>query len=271
MIMGNLLQRIAKAIVVTAMTVLPASCMYSNVHHPANRQTMAEKLEDETVVLVSKEESDDDTSSSTSLRPYCAGVWISRDTILTAGHCIADLAKPKVQIAMEQLGISAAEFPEWDPVGSPAFFALHQDLKTNNVVKTYYEGVVQDYDKADDLALVKVNVRFLPKHPTAQLSKLDIRDGDEVHIVGHPAGIMWTYIRGVVSSTRYVNHPSGSQVDVLQVSAPIWMGNSGGGAFDADGDLIGVCSFLVKVPNTGFFIHRDVVHQFLTHNKVPGY
>lgn len=268
--MGNLLQKLAKALMVVAMTALPASCMYSNVHHPANRQTMAEKLEDETIVLVNKEESDD-TSSSVSLRPYCAGVWISRDAILTAGHCVADLGKPAVQVALEQLGLSTAEFPEWDPVGSTAFFALHQDLKTNNVVDTYYEGTVEQYDKADDLALVKVSSRFLPKHPVARLSKADIRDGDEVHIVGHPRGILWTYIHGFVSSTRYVKHPLGSQVDVLQVSAPIWMGNSGGGAFDADGDIIGVCSFLVQVPNTGFFIHRDVVHQFLSHNKVSGY
>ena len=55
----------------------------------------------------------------------------------------------------------------------------------------------------------------------------------------------------------------------LQISSPAWRGNSGGGAFDADGKLIGISSWVsARGPMLGFFIHRDEIEKFLKESKV---
>jgi S1-C subfamily serine protease len=51
---------------------------------------------------------------------------------------------------------------------------------------------------------------------------------------------------------------------VVQISAPIWIGNSGGGAFNSDGHLIGLSSWItLRAPSVAFFIHRDEIKNFL--------
>ncbi len=268
--MSKLHQKLTKFVFAVALTVLPASCMYSNVKHPMGKQTLAEQLEDQTVALVEEMQDDDDLTPTTRLRTYCSGVWISDDEILTAAHCTADLGKSSERLAMERL-FGHDGMPEWDPTGATALYASHEDLTPNNEVHKSFSGVVETFDKAEDLALIKVDAKNMPKHPVAKLSTSDLRDGDDVHIVGHPKGVMWTYIRGVISSTREIPNPNDFTFKVLQVSAPVWFGNSGGGAFDADGRLIGIASFITRAPNMSFFVHRDVIKEMLVGSRVPGY
>jgi S1-C subfamily serine protease len=49
----------------------------------------------------------------------------------------------------------------------------------------------------------------------------------------------------------------------MQVSAPIWYGNSGGGAFDAEGSLVGIASFKALAPNVAFYVHLETIREFL--------
>lgn len=63
-----------------------------------------------------------------------------------------------------------------------------------------------------------------------------IKIGDEVYAIGTPNGLEATYSEGTVSN------PS-RQVDgqtLIQFSAPISPGSSGGGLFDSDGEVIGI-------------------------------
>jgi S1-C subfamily serine protease len=61
--------------------------------------------------------------------------------------------------------------------------------------------------------------------------------------------------------------PVGISEKIIQISAPVWLGNSGGGAFDEDGRLIGICSWISKNgPQLTFFVHRDAINKFIVDN-----
>jgi S1-C subfamily serine protease len=105
-------------------------------------------------------------------------------------------------------------------------------------------GYVVAIDPGRDLALVS-SVSTPPgirPIPPADLG--DIRPGDEVSVIGHPLGLLWTLTTGTVSAVRsnyrVANSPSSPKVAVVQTQAPVHPGNSGGQLLSRDGRLIGV-------------------------------
>lgn len=92
-------------------------------------------------------------------------------------------------------------------------------------------------DPKTDLALIKVKsdkpfkfVKFASK---------EARVGDWVMAVGNPFGLSSTVTTGIVSA-RGRDIGSGPYDDFLQIDASINKGNSGGPAFNLEGDVIGV-------------------------------
>jgi len=218
----------------------------------------AERAEAMSVALASIDEDGE-------ARADCGGVWIDQYTILTAFHCVADLGRPPVTDLLEQLlqGLGDSVPPElrtwtavWDPTGQPEPYFLKGDKVTKRAVVAYF-------DRKLDLALLEdVNP---PPHAVAHLGRTCLRDGEEVDVVGSPSGFAFSYSHGYISST--IDGAPGKQFKTLEIAAPIWFGNSGGGAFDANGDLAGIADYMASsghgVAPMGFFIHRDVVRDFL--------
>jgi S1-C subfamily serine protease len=95
-------------------------------------------------------------------------------------------------------------------------------------------------DERRDLALLKVSGFDLP---TASLGNSnDVAPGDKVIVIGNPLGaeqLKTSISDGIVSGIRDL----GEGYKVIQVTAPISPGNSGGPAFSANGDVIGVIVF----------------------------
>jgi S1-C subfamily serine protease len=58
-------------------------------------------------------------------------------------------------------------------------------------------------------------------------------DGEQVFVIGHPEGLKFTMSNGIVSRI---------DSDIVQISAPVSPGNSGGPVYDAQGDLVAVVS-----------------------------
>lgn len=114
------------------------------------------------------------------------------------------------------------------------------------------------------------NDHQVPIHTIAKFNSNSIRNGKEIHIVGHTIGMWWTYTPGTVSATRNnFEMMNEKKSKILQINSAAWMGNSGGGAFDEEGNLLGIISFVnVKVPNMTFFVHRDIILNFLKKNKI---
>ena len=69
----------------------------------------------------------------------------------------------------------------------------------------------------------------------------DIKVGERALTIGTPQGLELTVAEGIVSSKRIQN-----QARMIQTSAPISQGSSGGGLFDAEGHLLGITTFYYK-------------------------
>jgi len=102
--------------------------------------------------------------------------------------------------------------------------------------KTYSAKVIGT-DARTDLALIKVEGGS--NFPFAKLSDGKPRIGDWVLAVGNPFGLGGTVTAGIVSAMgRDIGN--GPYDDFIQIDAPVNKGNSGGPAFNTEGDVVGV-------------------------------
>jgi len=90
-----------------------------------------------------------------------------------------------------------------------------------------------------DLALVRVDATGLPALTLGDSDAM--RPGDPVVAIGNPLGLEDTVSNGLVSAVRMVHESS----EVLQISAPIAQGSSGGPIFNDRGEVIGVATAFV--------------------------
>jgi len=100
-------------------------------------------------------------------------------------------------------------------------------------------------DQERDFAVLKVQGKELP---IVRLGSLEsVKVGQLVFALGSPLGIEQTFTNGMVSSLRdgsEVNKPSLTKV--IQHTAPISPGNSGGPLFDEQGRVLGINTFNVE-------------------------
>ena len=112
----------------------------------------------------------------------------------------------------------------------------------------YYWVEVKAIDPVADLALVKVN---LPKHkipvPYLQvendLEKMEV--GSDVNAIGHMLGLSWTVSKGVIN---HINRPGliSPYVHIIQHTAHINRGNSGGPLINSEGRVVGVNTYVLS-------------------------
>lgn len=139
-----------------------------------------------------------------------------------------------------------------------------------------YSAEIVGRDAATDIALLRVtgSDRTFPyvsldRNPT-------IRVGDWVVAVGNPFGLGGTATAGIVSA---IGRPLGNTqlyTNFLQIDAPINRGNSGGPAFDLNGNVVGVNSAIFSPTGgnvgIGFAIPSDlaasVVDQLMDRGEV---
>jgi serine protease Do len=100
-----------------------------------------------------------------------------------------------------------------------------------------YKAKVIGTDARTDLALIKVEGGS--DFPFTKLSDGKPRIGDWVLAVGNPFGLGGTVTAGIVSASgRDIGN--GPYDDFIQIDAPVNKGNSGGPAFNTEGEVIGV-------------------------------
>jgi serine protease Do len=143
--------------------------------------------------------------------------------------------------------------PEGTPDGS-----LNALLTTRtNIVPARVVGVARDID----LALLKVDNVKLAALPLGLYR--NIRQGELVLAFGSPEGLRNTVTLGVVSSVARQIDPDSPMV-YIQTDAPINPGNSGGPLVNADGEVIGINTFILSQSGgnegLGFAIPGSIVN-----------
>ena len=100
-----------------------------------------------------------------------------------------------------------------------------------------------------------LKIENLGATPVRIRNSTDIEIGEPAYALGAPRGLELTLSEGIISSIRGV----GGVNLVLQTTAPISPGSSGGGLFDAGGRLIGITSFQFKdSQNLNFAIPAEI-------------
>lgn len=130
--------------------------------------------------------------------------------------------------------------------------------------KTFFpiNGVV-GVDKKRDLALLSVS--GLDRQPLKFAVEDEANVGDKVYAVGNPLGLEGTFSEGIVSGVRHLKDAT-----ILQITAPISPGSSGGPILNAKGNVIGVAVATFKTgQNLNFAIPSFYVRNLLTSKSAP--
>ena len=135
-----------------------------------------------------------------------------------------------------------------------------------------YKAKVVGTDAKTDLALIKVESD--KSFPFVTFADRDPRVGDWVVAVGNPFGLGGTVTAGIVSA-RGRDIGSGPYDDYIQIDAPINKGNSGGPAFNMDGNVIGVNTAIFSPSGgsvgIGFDIPADTARTVVAQLKEHGF
>jgi hypothetical protein len=183
---------------------------------------------------------------------------------------IAQRSLPSVvMLALETERVNAIKY------GS-GFFVAPDVVATNfhvieNTTKGYVKIVGKEpiyeilglvgIDRSNDLALVKVKGIRGTQLPIGNSNSLAI--GDEVFAVGNPKGLEGTFSQGIVSSIRQDGKES-----VIQITAPISQGSSGGPILNAQGEVIGIAfSGLSSGQALNFAIPSSYLKTLLSNSK----
>lgn len=252
-----------------ALTVSAAGfigCSHTAKHAPpkiVGSIAPAEVLQRQTVALV-------ETDSTEKMPvPVCSGIWVDQTHILTAAHCVekelpADLQK----LFPDDVKIKV------NPMSQPVDYEVFDDMNQGELedLSKKRTALVVGYAPQYDLALLAAPVP--PKHTVVNLGAPNLQVGTTTRVVGHTMTMGWSYMEGPISMTRFTQAGDSfpTKVHLVQISVPAWSGDSGGGAFDSQGNLIGVALFVFKkAPNLTFFIGREEINSFLVSNgvKVP--
>lgn len=139
-----------------------------------------------------------------------------------------------------------------------------------------YTATVVGSDQQSDIALLKIEADGLT--PAVLGDSDNVQVGEVVIAVGNPMGTLGgTVTDGIVSALNRDITVEGNQMTLMQTSAAISPGNSGGGLFNTNGELIGVVNAKYSdedAEGLGFAIPvntmKTVVQDLLENGYVTG-
>lgn len=132
-------------------------------------------------------------------------------------------------------------------------------LSNNSTVKYKIEGYVAA-DQSVDLILLKVQNFNMP---ALKMASQTVTPGQQVYAIGSPKGLPATISDGIVSGMRDFEG-----YKLIQMTAPISPGSSGGPVLNSKGELIGISvSQLTEGQNLNFAIPKSYLELLLQFKK----
>lgn len=142
-----------------------------------------------------------------------------------------------------------------------------------------YQAQVVGTDEKSDIAVIKVDATGLT--PAVIGNSDNVQAGDKAVVIGNPLGTLGgTVTDGIISAVNREITIDNETMSLLQTNATINSGNSGGGLFDGQGNLIGIVnakesgttSSGTTIEGLGFAIPineaMDVAEQLMTYGTV---
>ena len=123
-------------------------------------------------------------------------------------------------------------------------------------------------DEKTDLALLRI-VKPPAGLPAVRFGDVsNIQVAEDIHIIGHPHGKLWSYSTGVISQIRDNydwKYSDGSEhlASVLQMQTAVNPGNSGGPVLDNNSNLLGLVAMSEEGQNLNYAVAIDVISKFV--------
>ncbi|OGL45263.1 MAG: hypothetical protein A2W05_03935 [Candidatus Schekmanbacteria bacterium RBG_16_38_10] len=124
------------------------------------------------------------------------------------------------------------------------------------------EGLIYT-DKENDLVILKAKGEKLQTVRLGDIAKTNI--GEKVYVISSPEGLENTISDGILSGIRDIT----SDRKVLQITAPVSSGSSGGPVFNKNGEVIGIATFILRESqNINFAMPVNLVKNKIESKKV---
>jgi serine protease Do len=140
---------------------------------------------------------------------------------------------------------------------------------------TQYSATLIGTDEESDIALLWIDAEGKELTVATMGSSFDLVVGEDVIAIGNPLGSLGgTVTEGIISATAREISIDGTDMTLLQISAPINPGNSGGGLFNMAGELVGIVNAKCSsedVEGLGFAIPIDTAYDIVCELYRYGY
>ena len=170
-------------------------------------------------------------------------------------------AVERIRTAVVKIEIFTLQKEKEIPAGTGSGFLFSSDgyLFTNShvinnakIIKvklydgTFYNASLVGQDKDTDIAILKISAIDFTPAVLGDAEKLQI--GQLVIAIGNPLGFQHTVTSGVVSALgRSLQNDTGGMMDsLIQTDAALNPGNSGGPLINADGEVVGVNTAVIR-------------------------
>ena len=161
-----------------------------------------------------------------------SGVALARDFLVTNCHVVQSGSSLKISRGKEKWAARLIQaVPGHDLCGLRPKADRQITTAFDEQGRVIFTNEDSPAGRPSGLSLSPVNVR-----PSS-----DLATGERVYAIGAPEGLELTFSEGVISALR---ESEGARM--IQTSAPISPGSSGGGLFDTHGNLVGITTFYLK-------------------------
>jgi len=126
-----------------------------------------------------------------------------------------------------------------------------------------YAATVEGANPDTDVAVLTTNAPPTEYNPLLMVSSSGLKVGEPVIVVGTPYGLAGSMTNGIISAlNRTITTEQTTMTNVIQTTAPLNPGNSGGPLMNYQGEVIGMATAIVQdSQGIGFAIPSDTILQ----------